>query len=102
MWWRKSKKMYFFSRTCLSLSDYQSKAGRYRKGLTYLKNRATTNQKHTIDSQKQKRRKHKHNAKENQQGVPITAQQLPNPTRTHEDVASIHGLTYWVKDPALL
>ena len=30
------------------------KASRYRKGLTYLKNRVTTNQKHTIDSQKPK------------------------------------------------
>ena len=35
---------------------------RYRKGLTYLKNRETTNQKHT-DSQKPKRREHKHSTK---------------------------------------
>lgn len=39
---------------CLSLYDYQPKAGRYRKGLTYLKNRATTNQKHTIVKKKKK------------------------------------------------
>ena len=39
---------------CLSLYDYQSKASIYRKGLTYLKNRATTNEKHTINSQKPK------------------------------------------------
>ena len=38
-----------------------------RKGLTYLKIRETTNQKHTIDSQKPKRREHKHNRKENHQ-----------------------------------
>ena len=44
---------------CLSLYDYQSKTSRYRKGLTYLKNRVTTNQKHTIDSQKPKRREPK-------------------------------------------
>ena len=47
------------------LYDYQSKASRYRKGLTYLRNRVTTNQKHTIDSQKPKLREHKHNTKEN-------------------------------------
>ena len=52
---------------CLSLYDYQSKASRYSSGLTYLKNRVTTNQKHTIDSQKTKRREHKHNTKENHQ-----------------------------------
>ena len=45
---------------CLSLYGYQSKASRYRKRLTYLKNRATTNQKQTIDSQKTKRKEHKH------------------------------------------
>ena len=44
---------------CLSLYDYQSKASRYRKGLTYLKNRVTANQKHTIDSQKNKKKRMK-------------------------------------------
>ena len=44
----------FFFRMCLILHDYQSKASRYSNGLTYLKNRVTTNEKHTIDSQKQK------------------------------------------------
>ena len=33
---------------CWSLYDYLSKASRYREGLTYLKNRATTNQNHRI------------------------------------------------------
>ena len=47
----------------MSLYDYQSKASRYRKGLTYLKNRATISQKHTIDSQKPKR-EHKSKKKE--------------------------------------
>jgi len=36
---------------CLSLYDYQAKESRYRKGLTYLKNRATTNQNRTLHSQ---------------------------------------------------
>ena len=31
-------------RMCLRLYDYQAKARRYRKELTYSKNRATTNQ----------------------------------------------------------
>ena len=39
---------------CLSLYDYQAKASRYWKGLTYLKNRATTNQNWTLHSQKLK------------------------------------------------
>jgi len=47
----------------LSLYDYQDKASRYRKGLTYLKNRATTNQNQIIHSQKLKRRGHKHKIK---------------------------------------
>ena len=50
---------------CLSLYDYQSKVSRYGKGLTYLKNRATTNQKQAIHSQKPKRRGHKHKIKGN-------------------------------------
>ena len=52
---------------CLSIYDYQSKASRYRKGLTYLKNRVTTNQKYIIVSPKIKRREHKDKTKENHQ-----------------------------------
>ena len=37
---------------CLSL--YQSKASRYKKGLTYLKSKANTNQKQAIFSKNQK------------------------------------------------
>ena len=61
--WRVRKQI-FSPRMCLSLYDNQFKASSYRKRLTYLKNRATTNQKHTRDKQKPKRREHKHNAKE--------------------------------------
>ena len=50
---------------CLSLYDYQAKASRYRKGLTYLKNRETTNQNQIIHSQKLRRRGHKHKIKGN-------------------------------------
>ena len=35
---------FFILMMCLSLYDYQAKVSRYRKGLRYLKNRATTNQ----------------------------------------------------------
>ena len=40
MWGRKLRKQsIFFLIMCLSLYDYQGKASRYRKGLTYLKNK---------------------------------------------------------------
>ena len=52
-------------RMCFNLYEYQSKAS--RKELTYLKNRATTNQKHTVNSQNLKRREHKHKIKGNHQ-----------------------------------
>ena len=41
---------------CLNLQDYQAKTKNYRKGLTYLKNRATANQNQTLYSQKMKRK----------------------------------------------
>ena len=34
-------------------------------------------------------------------GVPIVAQWLRNPTRTHEVMGSIPDLAQWVKDPVL-
>ena len=65
MWGEKVRKSrLFFSRMCLSLYNYQVKASRYKKGLTYLKNRATTNQNQSIHTQKLKRR-HKHKIKGN-------------------------------------
>ena len=41
---------------CLNLQDYQAKTHNNRKGLTYLKNRASTNQNQTLHSQKMKRK----------------------------------------------
>ena len=46
----------------MRLYDYWSKRNRYRKWVRYLENRVTTNQKHTTDSQKSKR-KYEHNTK---------------------------------------
>ena len=40
--------------------------------------------------------------KEEGPGAPVVAQWLTNPTRNHEVVGSIPGLTQWVKDPLLL
>ena len=70
MWGRRVNRFFFFFfffflRMCLSLHDYQAKAIRYGKGLTYLNNRATTNQNQTIHSQKLKKRGHKHKIKGN-------------------------------------
>lgn len=59
------KSRLFFFRLCLSLSNYQAKADRCRKGLTYLKNRTITNQNQTLHSQKLKRRGYKHKIKGN-------------------------------------
>ena len=57
MWGRTVRKFtfFFFLRICFSRYDYQFKASRYTKGLTYLKNRAVTNQKHKINAQNPKR-----------------------------------------------
>ena len=58
MWGSKVRKYRFFFFIvimCLSLYDDHAKESRYRKGLTYLKYRATTNQKQTLHSQKLKK-----------------------------------------------
>ena len=49
---------------CLNLYDYQAKASRNSKGLTFLKNRATANQNQNLHSQKLKRKGHIHKLKE--------------------------------------
>ena len=58
-------RLFFILIMCLNLYDYQVKASRYRKGLTYLKNRATTNKNQTLYSQKLKRKAHEHKINRN-------------------------------------
>ena len=61
MWVREIKNRFFlFLMMCLSLYDYQTKVRRYRKVVTYLKNKATTNQSQKLHSQKLKRKIFKH------------------------------------------
>ena len=57
---KESENIDSFFRVCLSLYDYQARARRYRKELTYLKNRATANKNQTSNSQKLKRKGQKH------------------------------------------
>ena len=53
--WENIDSLSLFLVMCLSLYDYQSKVSIYRKGLTYLKNRANTNKNQTLHSQKTKK-----------------------------------------------
>ena len=54
---------------CLDLCDYQFKESSYSYGSTYLNSSVTTTQKHTIDSQKNKKKGSQtcYNTKENHQ-----------------------------------
>ena len=61
---RKSRHSLSLLRMYLTVYDHQAKASRYRKGLTYLKNRATKNQNQML-SQKLKTKGHKHKMKGN-------------------------------------
>ena len=78
----------------LSPYDYQSKASRYRKGLTYLKNRATANQKHTIDSQKPKRREHNHKIKGNNQTTKRKTKRKGKEQRRNKESTGKQGLKW--------
>lgn len=40
-------------------------------------------------------------SKKHDLGVPIVAQQVPNPASIHEDGDLIPGLDQWIKDPGL-
>ena len=56
-----------YFRMCLNLNDYQFKTSRYSYKSTYMKPMVTTNQKTSINTQKLRRKKQKHNIKENHQ-----------------------------------
>ena len=88
---------------CLSLYDYQDKASRYRKGLTYLKNRTTTNQNQTLHSQKINRKGQKHKIKlnhptkerkEQRKNIDSTRKQGLMATNTH--ISIIKELPLWL------
>ena len=51
---------------CLNLYTYWFKASKYSYASTSLKSTATTNQKHTINSERLKEKELKHTTKENQ------------------------------------
>ena len=79
---------------CLSLYDQQSKTSRYSNALIYLKNRATTNQKHATDSQKPKRREHKHKTKETHQTTKGKTKILKNEQRRNTKSPGKQGLKW--------
>ena len=54
-------------RICLTLNYYQFKIHRYNYRSTYLNSMVTTNKKPTTGAQKQERKKHKYDTKENHQ-----------------------------------
>ena len=58
---------------------------------------------HASSVPKKTKNKNQKTKREEKKGrVPSMAQQLTNPTRIHEDVGLIPGLTQWFKDLALL
>ena len=61
-----SKKCRSFT-MCLNLSDYQFKTSRYSYRSIYMNSMVATSQKPTIDTQKLKRKEHKHIIKGNHQ-----------------------------------
>ena len=61
MWGRGEKSI--FLRIFLNLNDYHFKAGRHSNGSICMNFMVTINQKHTIDSQKPKRKGLKHTTK---------------------------------------
>ena len=56
LWGRKVKSRLLLFRIFLSLHDSQANESKYRKGLMYFKNRASTNQNQTIHSHKTKKK----------------------------------------------
>ena len=67
---------------CWNLYNCQFKASGYNHGSTYLKTRLTTNQTHTTDSQKQKKKELKHATKENHHTTKIKTKRRRNEQTT--------------------
>ena len=87
MWGRKLRKfrvffsfsfLFFSFRMCWRLYDYHGKTSRYRKGLTHLINRETTNQNKTLHSQKLKRKEQKNKIKGNHRTTTTKKEQRRN------------------------
>ena len=76
----------------LNLNDYQFKADMYSYGSTYLYYMITTKQKHTVESQRTKRKEFKHTTKENHQNTEGKTKRKRNEQRRTTKTTGKQGL----------